>query len=162
MEITSRVGVKVETASDQPGAAARIRVETDLPGDLLLHWGVVPRGARADMWTIPAPAMRPEGSNVFGDRAVQSPMHVVKGGMVGDFRYTELDMGSAPGGVRFVIKEQGGRDRWFDNYGGDFVVPLPEQALSSSLLKVGVGTLHSSYFLQSKHIQLMTASSMSM
>jgi hypothetical protein len=35
--------------------------------------------------------------------------------------------------LRFVIKESGGRDRWFDNYGADFVVPLPEQAVSTSL-----------------------------
>ena len=38
-----------------------------------------------------------------------------------------------------MIKEEGGRDRWFDNYGGDFVVPLPEQAMSSSLISPPAG-----------------------
>jgi hypothetical protein len=52
----------------------------------------------------------------------------------GEFCHVELDMGSAPGGLRFVIKEKGGRGRWFDNYGGDFVVPLPEQAMMSSFV----------------------------
>ena len=47
-----------------------------------------------------------------------------------------MDLGSAPGGLRFVIKESGGRDLWFDNYGADFVVPLPEQAVSTSLTGV--------------------------
>jgi len=130
----TRVGVKVDVeAGKPPGSSARVRVETDLPGDLLLHWGVVPRGARADMWTVPPPPMRPEGTKVYGDRAVQSPLKKVSGGLAGDFAYCEVDLGSAPGGLRFVIKESGGRDRWFDNYGADFVVPLPEQAVSTSL-----------------------------
>ena len=130
----TRVGVKVDVeAGMPPGSSARVRVETDLPGDLLLHWGVVPRGARADMWTVPPPPMRPEGTKVYGDRAVQSPLKKVTGGLAGDFAYCEVDLGSAPGGLRFVIKESGGRDRWFDNYGADFVVPLPEQAVSTSL-----------------------------
>ena len=42
-------------------------------------------------------------------------------------------MSKAPGGLRFVFKEDGGRNRWFDNDGADFVVPLPQAALSSSL-----------------------------
>ena len=135
-----RVGIRVDVESDAPGASARVRVETDLPSEkLLLHWGVVPRGARADMWTVPAPAMRPEGSKVYGDKALQTPMTFSPGGLGGDFAYAELDTGAAPGGLRFVIKEEGGRDRWFDNYGGDFVVPLPEQAMSSSLISPPAG-----------------------
>ena len=135
VDVHTRVGILVDVESDAPGASARVRVETDLPGDtLLLHWGVVPRGARADMWTVPAPPMRPEGSKVYGDKALQTPMTRSVSGLGGEFCHVELDMGSAPGGLRFVIKEKGGRGRWFDNYGGDFVVPLPEQALSSSFV----------------------------
>ena len=135
VDVRTRVGILVDVESDAPGASARVRVETDLPGDtLLLHWGVVPRGARADMWTVPAPPMRPEGSKVYGDKALQTPMTRSVSGLGGEFSHVELDMGSAPGGLRFVIKEKGGRGRWFDNYGGDFVVPLPEQALSSSFV----------------------------
>mmetsp|Transcript_20739 Transcript_20739/g.51374 ORF Transcript_20739/g.51374 Transcript_20739/m.51374 type:complete len:1412 (-) Transcript_20739:131-4366(-) len=162
-EIVSRVGVIVELMSDQPGAAARIRVETDLPGNLFLHWGVVPRGARADMWTVPAPAMRPEGSKVHGDKAVQTPMLASDGGLAGDFRYTELDMGSAPGGVRFVIKEDGGRERWFDcNGGGDFIVPLPNRAPSSNLLSAprsGAETAEAANEMESAQMALGGAAS---
>ena len=140
VDVHTRVGILVDVESDAPGASARVRVETDLPGDqLLLHWGVVPRGARADMWTVPAPPMRPEGSKVYGDKALQTPMTRSVSGLGGEFCHVELDMGSAPGGLRFVIKEKGGRDRWFDNYGGDFVVPLPEQALSSSFVSPPAG-----------------------
>ena len=128
VDVHTQVGILVDVERDAPGASARVRVETDLPGDdLLLHWGVVPRGARADMWTVPAPPMRPEGSKVYGDKALQTPMTKSVSGLGGAFAFVELDMGSAPGGLRFVIKENGGRDRWFDDYGGDFVVPLPEQ-----------------------------------
>ena len=135
VDVHTRVGILVDVESDSPGASARVRVETDLPGDtLLLHWGVVPRGARADMWTVPAPPMRPEGSKVYGDKALQTPMTRSISGLGGEFCHVELDMGSAPGGLRFVIKEKGGRGRWFDNYGGDFVVPLPEQAMMSSFV----------------------------
>jgi hypothetical protein len=59
----------------------------------------VPRGARADMWTVPPPPMRPEGTKVYGDRAVQSPLKKVTGGLAGDFAYCEVDLGSAPGGL---------------------------------------------------------------
>jgi alpha-amylase len=36
--------------------------------ELLLHWGVVPRGARNDVWTVPQEALRPPGSLVYGDK----------------------------------------------------------------------------------------------
>ena len=108
VDVHTRVGILVDVERDAPGASARVRVETDLPGDdLLLHWGVVPRGARADMWTVPAPPMRPEGSKVYGDKALQTPMTKSVSGLGGAFAFVELDMGSAPGGLRFVIKENG-------------------------------------------------------
>ena len=75
VDVHTRVGILVDVESDAPGASARGCALGWLPGDqLLLHWGVVPRGARADMWTVPAPPMRPEGSKVYGDKALQTPM----------------------------------------------------------------------------------------
>ena len=56
----TRVGVKVDVeAGKPPGSSARVRVETDLPGDLLLHWGVVPRGARPICGPFPLPPCAP-------------------------------------------------------------------------------------------------------
>ena len=140
MDVPMRVGIRVDMESDAPTALSRVRVETDLPSkNLLLHWGVVPRGARKDMWTCPPPPMRPAGSKVHDDKALQTPMTVTSGGLGGEFAYVELEMSKAPGGLRFVFKEDGGRNRWFDNDGADFVVPLPQAALSSSLISPPAG-----------------------
>ena len=140
VDVPMRVGIRVDMESDAPTALSRVRVETDLPSkNLLLHWGVVPRGARKDMWTCPPPPMRPAGSKVHDDKALQTPMTVTSGGLGGEFAYVELEMSKAPGGLRFVFKEDGGRNRWFDNDGADFVVPLPQAALSSSLISPPAG-----------------------
>ena len=42
------------------------------------------------------------------NKAVQTPMINVAGGMAGNFSYMEVALGGAPAGVRFVIREARG------------------------------------------------------
>ena len=139
VDVVARVGVRVETEAGSMNAACKVRVETDLPVDsLLLHWGVVTRGARQDQWALPSPQNRPEGTKEYGDgKAVQTAMKKVSGGLASDFGYVELDMGAAPVGLRFCLKENGDKNRWFDNRGGDFYIKLPETTALSSQLYAG-------------------------
>jgi len=140
-----RVGVRV--TSHSAGAGVRLRVESDLPMPLLLHWGVVPRGARDDLWAVPEQHLWPPGSVLYKraaqDRAVQSPMHLVEpqappagaasAPLGKTYSYIDLEVGTDPASVRFVLKEANGPS-WFDNDGSDFTVQLPELAPEAMMM----------------------------
>ena len=96
---THRVGVRVTRHSG--GAGVRGRVECDVQAPLLLHWGVVPRGGRDDIWALPETDCWPPGSAREGI-AVQSPM---PGGVL------ELEVGTDPSSLRFELQEEGGGRR---------------------------------------------------
>ena len=130
----TRVGVKVDVEAGMPPWILCKGQGRDGP-----PWGPspslgcrAPRRARRYVDRSPSPHA-PRGYQGVRRPRGSVPLKKVSGGLAGDFAYCEVDLGSAPGGLRFVIKESGGRDRWFDNYGADFVVPLPEQAVSTSL-----------------------------
>jgi len=58
----------------QSGAVKDILyVETDLPGDVVLHWGVCRDGSRR--WEVPPPP-HPPGTVAFKDRALRTPLWV--------------------------------------------------------------------------------------
>ncbi|MEJ2192942.1 MAG: PEP/pyruvate-binding domain-containing protein [Nitrospirota bacterium] len=95
----------------------RLRLLTDLPGGLLLHWGVA-REARHE-WRLPPESMRPEGTTVFDEKAARTP-----------FQYKdrlnrlmlELPAASPPRGVSFVLMDDAGR--WLKHKGKDFYIPI--------------------------------------
>ena len=45
---------------------------------MLIHWGVVPRGAPADSWTVPAQETWPRGTMLYKQKALQTPMMPVQ------------------------------------------------------------------------------------
>ena len=124
-----RVGVRISSHSG--GAGVRLRVESDLPMPLLLHWGVVPRGARDDIWAVPEQELWPQGSTLYKraaqDRAVQTPMRFVPATpeSAKAFSFIEFELGPDPAGLRFVLKDADGGS-WYDNDGSDFHVQLPD------------------------------------
>jgi len=132
-EVQYTIGALVE--KDPEGGGVRLRVEAEVPWNLVLHWGIIPRGARADVWSLPPESWRPMGSSVFKDKACETPMKRFESPLygLGTLNYTELELGNAPTAVRFVLKELNGT-RWIDRNGDDFVIPMPEAVAPSSVL----------------------------
>lgn len=99
----------------------RLMLIASLPGPLLLHWGVSRLGRRA--WTLPPPSMRPQGTVVFDDLAVQTPFTLRRDGLA----CLELDLpdDDLPLGVCFVLKA-GETGRWLKDQGQDFYVPVDD------------------------------------
>jgi hypothetical protein len=131
MEVQYKIGALVEKNPD--GGGVRMRIEAEVPWDLKLHWGIVPRGARSDVWSLPPEVWRPEGSAVYKDKAVETPMAKFTNPLFGlkTINYAELELGNAPTAVRFVLKEDGGT-RWIDLNGDDFVIPMPDAPAPTS------------------------------
>jgi alpha-glucan,water dikinase len=103
--------------------AARYRLTfiTDLPGSLFLHWGVSRQGRRA--WALPPPSMRPQGTVVFDEVAVQTPFILRGDGLA----CLELDVAAddLPMGVCFVVKDND-TGRWLKDKGKDFYIPVDD------------------------------------
>ncbi len=99
----------------------RLMLIASLPGPLLLHWGVSRLGRRA--WALPPPSMRPQGTVVFDDLAVQTPFTLRRDGLA----CLELDLpdDDLPLGVCFVLKA-GDTGRWLKDQGQDFYVPVDD------------------------------------
>lgn len=120
------IGALVE--KDRKGGGVRMRVEAEVPWEAVLHWGIVPRGARNDMWSLPPEEWRPQGTVVYKDKACETPMRKFDAPLMTTkpISFVELELGNAPTQVRFVLKEQGGGNRWVDLNGADFIIPMPE------------------------------------
>jgi len=104
----------------------RLRCACDIAdAPLALHWGVVPRGARDDIWAAPPPAIWPPGSCAVGSSALQSPMVLGADGLA----HIQLELGCDCAAVHFVLREEGGGPRggatWYDDAGHDFFIVLP-------------------------------------
>lgn len=91
---------------------------TDLPGPLLLHWGVV-RGSGKE-WHLPPSSMYPSESTVFHNLAAQTPFSDRVG-----LRQLHLEMSEQEvvPGIVFVLK-QTDTDRWLKNHGRNFYAPV--------------------------------------
>ena len=114
-------GGSLAVAVCKGAARCRLMLITDLPGPLLLHWGVSRQGQRA--WALPPPSMRPQGAVVFDDLAVQTPFTLCEDGLA----RLELDLPAddLPLGVCFVLKA-GDTGRWLKDHGQDFYVPVDD------------------------------------
>lgn len=115
VEPSGRLEVNINEDEDR----FHITLTADLPGPLLLHWGVTP-GSRRE-WQPPPPGLLPPGSVLFQEKAAQTPF--VDNGRS---RRLELEIMrvDAPAGIVFVLK-QGDTGRWLKDRGGNFFVPLP-------------------------------------
>jgi alpha-glucan, water dikinase len=93
---------------------------TDIPGPLLLHWGVTPSSHRE--WNPPPMAIIPPGTVLFQEKAAQTPF--VSDGE-SSLLQLAFDLQTAPSGIVFVLKQLR-PERWLKNRGGNFFVPLLE------------------------------------
>jgi alpha-glucan, water dikinase len=99
----------------------RLTLVTSLPVPLLLHWGVARKNRRE--WALPPAGIRPPGTVVFDELAVQTPFVSVEGGL-GLVRL-EMPPQDLPMGVCFVLREVD-TGRWLKDRGHDFYVPVDD------------------------------------
>ncbi len=111
----------------QVGDRYHVRLITDVPGPLILHWGLA-KQARYE-WALPPVSMQPAGTTVLQDKAAETPF-VDKGA----YRKLHLTMDEqeAPVGLAFVLK-QVPTGHWFKDHSRDFFIPVivrPEHVAS--------------------------------
>ncbi len=95
-----------------------VLLATDLPGPLLLHWGVT-SGSRRE-WGRPSAASLPPETVLFQEKAAQTPFASGAGGCRLE---VEFDQQQAPAGMVFVLKQLA-TGRWLKDRGGNFYVPI--------------------------------------
>jgi alpha-glucan,water dikinase len=98
----------------------RIILVTNIPGNLMLHWGVAIRPSFE--WRLPPDSIRPEGTKVYDDRAVQTPFKLQNN--MNQLILTFHQKG-APAGIPFVLTSSD-EGRWLKNNGQNFYVPVGE------------------------------------
>jgi len=107
------------SGNDTPTYALLI---TDIPGPLILHWGLATRSPRE--WSLPPASMRPEGTTVFYDKAVETPFDDREG-----LRQIRIRLfGPEAGGIAFVLRHMD-TGEWLKHSGRNFFIPLmaPQQ-----------------------------------
>lgn len=95
-----------------------IALLTNIPGPLLLHWGIARRSR--DEWEAPPPALCPAGTTLLEHAAGQTPFADQEG--YRRLRVTMTDA-EAPLGISFVLY-QVNRHLWINNRGNNFYVPV--------------------------------------
>ncbi len=95
-----------------------VSIVTDIPGPLVLHWGVAHR-FRHD-WDLPPAAFQPEGTTIFQEKAAQTPFTDT-----GGFRRLDLNLNKedAPLGISFVLREVE-TGRWLKDKDRNFFIPV--------------------------------------
>ncbi|XP_019170778.1 PREDICTED: alpha-amylase 3, chloroplastic isoform X1 [Ipomoea nil] len=94
-----------------------LQIDTDIPGDVLIHWGVCRDEGKN--WELPAKPY-PTETTIFKNKALRTLLQQKDDGS-GSQRSFTLDEG--PVGFVFVLKLDDGT--WLNCKGNDFYVPLP-------------------------------------
>ncbi|XP_048318274.2 alpha-amylase 3, chloroplastic isoform X1 [Ziziphus jujuba] len=102
-------------------------LETDLPRDVVVHWGVCRDDARK--WEIPA-APHPPDTVVFKDKALRTLLQSKDGG---NRCYGLFTLEEGLEGFLFVLKID--ENTWLKYKGNDFYIPLSSLSMSTSIPK---------------------------
>ncbi|KAF8067212.1 R1 [Scenedesmus sp. PABB004] len=107
--------IKVTVMADSEGQEIELRTDVEA-GRLLLHWGVEGGKDYKAGWRLPGAKFRPEGTQQYKDRALQTPFKngVVRIRLAGD---------EASDVINFVLKDDA-TNTWYDHLGSNFAVPL--------------------------------------
>ncbi|RZB99474.1 alpha-amylase 3, chloroplastic isoform X1 [Glycine soja] len=113
--VENSISVSIRKCSET--AKNILYLETDIPGDILLHWGV----CRDDLkwWEIP-PAPHPPETIAFKDRALRTKLQSRDSG---EGSSVQLSLGEEFSGFLFVLKLND--STWINDMGDDFYIPLP-------------------------------------
>jgi alpha-glucan,water dikinase len=123
---------ELATALVKEGGRCILILLADVPGPLVLHWGVAVDSRHE--WLLPPASTRPDGTEVFDGKAVQTPF--APAGGLNRLRL-EFDEKEAPLGVTFVLKS----DRWIKDRGQNFYVPVKGVKELETALPPGLGSI---------------------
>ncbi|XAR65154.1 Alpha-amylase [Bertholletia excelsa] len=93
-----------------------VYIETDLPGDVIVHWGVCRDGSKT--WVIPAEPY-PAGTVAFKKKALRTMLKKKEGGLGCSNLFT---LGEGYAALLFVLKLND--NTWLNCTGSDFCIPL--------------------------------------
>lgn len=99
----------------------------DVPGALLLHWGIARRSPQE--WLQPPEALQPPGTVLCGGSTSQTPFEEVDGLNRLRLNFPAAD---APLGIQFVLK-QGPDGGWLKYRRGNFYIPLQQSPMRSGV-----------------------------
>ncbi|XP_004489999.1 alpha-amylase 3, chloroplastic isoform X2 [Cicer arietinum] len=130
--INNFISVSVKKYFESEEVKNLLYLETDLPGDVALHWGVCRDDSRK--WEVP-PAPHPSETVKFKDKALRTQFKPRGNGQGSSVQIT---LGEEFSGFLFVLKQN--ENAWFKYKGNDFYIPLSS---SSNLLINGIGEYES-------------------
>ncbi|KAI4328195.1 hypothetical protein L6164_020571 [Bauhinia variegata] len=117
--LEGNIQLQVTVRSSAPGAIRQVDIQvSNSSSSLLLHWGVI--RDTPGKWVLPS--RRPDGTKVYKNRALRSPL--VKSGS-GSFNKIEIDDPTVQA-VEFLIVDEA-QNKWFKNNGQNFHIKLPVQ-----------------------------------
>lgn len=116
-------------------ALYHITLITDIPGPLILHWGVA-KHFRYE-WCLPPSSMYPPETTAFQGKAAETPFADHAG-----FRRLHLRVRKqeAPVGIPFVLKHVD-TGRWLKDHGRNFYLPLGAPEWNEASLGLGLASL---------------------
>lgn len=94
----------------------RVRLVTDLPGLVWLHWGIARRSPHE--WLQPPESWRPPGTVLWGGHTPQTPFVPADGLQC---LRIEFPLSDSPLGLQFVLKQD---NRWLKDRLGNFYLPI--------------------------------------
>ncbi|OIW09662.1 hypothetical protein TanjilG_15368 [Lupinus angustifolius] len=122
-EVTINNSINVSTRKSPEATENLLYLETDIPGDVVLHWGVCRDDSRR--WEVP-PAPHPPETVAFKQRALRTQLQSRDNGKGNS---VQISLEGEFSGFLFVLKLN--ENTWLNDKGNDFYIPLSS---SSSLL----------------------------
>ncbi|MCP4577531.1 MAG: hypothetical protein GY846_14745 [Deltaproteobacteria bacterium] len=91
---------------------------TDMPGPLMLHWGLAKRSPYE--WSLPPASICPVGTTMFQNKSAETPFDDRKGLRRLQIKMSEHETAI---GISFVLRHVD-TGRWFKDHGRNFHIPL--------------------------------------
>ena len=101
------------------GDRCRVSLLSDIPGNLVLHWGIARRSPHE--WLMPPESMRGPDTVLWQEHTAQTPFARREGFNSLELEFAQAD---APLGIQFVLKQTDDGGRWINHRGGNFYVPV--------------------------------------
>ena len=101
------------------GDRCRVSLLSDIPGNLVLHWGIARHSPRE--WLLPPESLRSPTTVLWQEHTAQTPFTQPANLNALELEFPQTD---APLGLQFVLKRLDAGGQWINFRGGNFYVPI--------------------------------------